>query len=81
MFNMEPSDYTTLLAAQGGGCAICGATTSGDRWNGHLHIDHDHKTGTVRGLLCQKCNQGLGWFKHEAKLLQAAAKYLRTMRP
>jgi hypothetical protein len=47
--------YEALLAAQGGGCAICGAKPKTRR----LHVDHDHKTGKVRGLLCHRCNRGL----------------------
>lgn len=63
--------YARLLAAQGGGCAICGATPKTRR----LHVDHDHRTGAVRGLLCHRCNRYLpswaipGWFL-------AAAGYL-----
>jgi hypothetical protein len=48
-------EYARMLAAQGGGCAICGATPKTRR----LHVDHDHKTGTVRGLLCHRCNRAL----------------------
>ena len=42
------------------------------------NIDHNHDTEKVRGLLCQKCNQGLGLFKDSAKILRKAAKYLDT---
>jgi hypothetical protein len=48
-------DYEALLAAQGGGCAICGNPPKTRR----LHVDHDHKTGKVRGLLCHRCNRAL----------------------
>jgi len=48
-------DYDALLVAQGGGCAICGTTPKSRR----LHVDHDHKTGKVRGLLCMRCNRAL----------------------
>jgi hypothetical protein len=44
--------YDDLLALQGGGCAICGAKPGTRR----LHIDHDHRTMTLRGLLCHRCN-------------------------
>ena len=44
-----------MLAEQGGGCAICGAPPKTRR----LHVDHDHKTGEIRGLLCYRCNKAL----------------------
>ena len=59
--------YDRLIAAQRGVCAICGAPPKTRR----LHIDHDHRTGKVRGLLCQRCNRALptwvttGWL-HQA---------------
>lgn len=58
------------LAAQGGKCAICGTT------KGKWHGDHDHDTGRFRGILCQKCNMGLGMFDDEAGRLAAAIAYL-----
>ena len=65
-------DYDAMLAAQGGVCAICGNPPKTRR----LHIDHDHKTGKVRGLLCFQCNRfTLGKYAKPAKL-RAAADYL-----
>lgn len=65
-------DYDRLLAAQGGGCAICGNPPKTRR----LDVDHDHKTGRVRGLLCFVCNHHLlGKYATAAKL-RAAADYL-----
>jgi hypothetical protein len=66
--------YEAQLAAQGGGCAICGYRPKpGGR---RLNIDHDHKTGAVRGLLCARCNRGLGWFRDDPDRLEIAATYL-----
>ena len=66
-------DYARLLEAQGGGCAICGATPKTRR----LHVDHDHATGMVRGLLCHRCNRALPtWVT--ARWLIAASNYLRV---
>lgn len=48
-------EYARMLAAQGGGCAICGAKPKTRR----LHVDHDHASGKVRGLLCHRCNRAL----------------------
>ena len=48
-------DYERLLTAQGGHCALCLTKPKSRR----LHVDHDHATGRIRGLLCQSCNTGL----------------------
>ena len=53
------------------GCCICGSTY-------RLHIDHNHSTGKYRGILCGKCNQGIGLLNDNAELLQKAAIYLQT---
>jgi hypothetical protein len=50
-------------------CVICGI-------NEKLVVDHDHKTGEVRGMLCNHCNRGLGHFKDDPMLLEFAAQYL-----
>jgi len=55
-----------------GTCQICGASPS---QRAH-HIDHDHETGVIRGVLCFKCNSGLGCFNDDPALLQAAINYL-----
>ena len=67
--------YDAQLAEQGGGCAICGKPPKlGGR---RLNIDHAHHSGEVRGLLCARCNRGLGWFADSPHLLFCAATYLR----
>lgn len=66
--------YLSMIAKQGGGCAICGASEStGGR---RLAIDHCHITGKVRGVLCEKCNFGLGHFADDPNLLKNAIAYL-----
>lgn len=60
-----------------GGCAICGRENGGGR-HGQLHIDHCHETGAVRGILCSECNTGLGKFRDDPKLLEAAMRYLTS---
>lgn len=62
-------------AMRAGGCDICGQANGEGRW-GNLHVDHDHKTGRVRGALCSECNYGLGKFKDDPVLLRKAAAYL-----
>lgn len=61
--------YEALLAEQEGSCFICHSEED-------LVVDHDHDTGDVRGILCRKCNSGLGMFKDNPELLTKAAEYL-----
>jgi hypothetical protein len=63
-------DVEELLAEQGGICAICGAPDP-------EHVDHDHRDGYVRGLLCFNCNGGLGQFRDSIEYLGKAITYLR----
>ena len=63
-----------MLAAQDGKCAICGTTSTGNRKA--FHVDHDHKTGKVRGLLCSNCNTGIGNLRDDIGLLNRAIEYL-----
>lgn len=73
------ADYHQMFLEQGEGCALCGAKVADAR--GHrLHIDHDHSTGGVRGLLCGNCNNGLGKFQDNPDLLRRAAEYLESRR-
>lgn len=57
-----------------GGCAICKSPTP----NGQKDwaVDHDHKTGKIRGILCAPCNKGLGHFQDDKQRLQQAIEYL-----
>jgi rubrerythrin len=78
---ITPAEYDALLSVQKGVCAICKTTQSIQPSPGHkrrrmLHVDHDHQTRIVRGLLCHHCNAGLGHFKDRKDLLQAAIDYL-----
>jgi hypothetical protein len=67
------------MVAQGGGCAICGRTPDDapGRWS-RLNIDHDHKTGKVRGVLCHGCNSGIGHLQDDPALLRRAAEYVEA---
>lgn len=72
-YGITLSDYEHMLEQQGNACAICGKVPAVIR----LAVDHCHDTKTVRGLLCSNCNMGIGHFKDNVGLLQAAATYLR----
>ena len=76
-WGMSPCDYDEILKSQGGVCAICGNPPSKKDKN-VLHVDHDHKTGEIRGLLCSFCNVGLGHFKDDVNLLAEAISYLKA---
>ena len=62
-----------LITAQSGRCAICRQAFENSK---DTHIDHDHDTDVIRGLLCSRCNLGLGMFKDSPESLRAAAAYL-----
>jgi Autographiviridae endonuclease VII len=71
-FGFSLAGYEELLARQGGGCAICGRRQG----KAALHVDHDHVTGEIRGLLCVGCNNALGQFHDDPELLYRAADYV-----
>ncbi len=74
-YGIEPEQFDTMLAAQSFRCAICEASEPGGR--GTWKVDHCHTTGAVRGLLCNGCNVGLGYFKDNQNALLKAAYYLK----
>lgn len=72
-FGISADEYTSMLESQGGGCAICGSKPKRQR----LAVDHDHRTGFIRGLLCKMCNKGvLGGAKDSVEILRSAVAYL-----
>jgi hypothetical protein len=78
-YGLTEDTYNSMLKQQHGKCAICGTTEPGGYGN-RLHIDHNHETGEVRGLLCNSCNNGLGRFKHKPNILLRAMTYLQGHR-
>ena len=75
-YKLTVEQYRSLLESQGNKCAICGKLGEVGHRKG-LHIDHNHTTGMVRGLLCGTCNRGIGTIGEDPDLLEAAARYLR----
>lgn len=72
-YGLTSEVFDLLLKHQGNGCAICGTNDWGPR---RPHIDHDHTTNKLRGILCHSCNTALGLFKDNAEILQKAIEYL-----
>lgn len=92
-FGISIEKYYQILSDQNNGCAICGIEHNGKIGNKHKYntsedldrnklfsVDHDHKTGGIRGLLCTKHNNGLGCFDDDIDLLEKAIKYLKKYR-
>jgi hypothetical protein len=76
-YGITRSDYDRMLAEQGSRCAICRTDQPGSRqklWS----VDHCHASNRVRGLLCHRCNLGLGYFKDDPDRLRSAIVYLEA---
>ena len=71
-FNISIDDWQEIFQKQNGRCAICDRHQS--EFNIRFAVDHNHKTGAVRGLLCMSCNRNLGWFE---KNKNKAEKYVK----
>lgn len=83
-YGISLDQYAAMVAAQNGGCAICGRTA--DDGGRFLCVDHDHRCcpakkrscgQCIRGLLCSNCNRALGWLNDDPDLVEKAARYLR----
>jgi hypothetical protein len=69
-YSLTTDEYKEMVIRQGGRCAICGSSDTA------LCIDHCHSEGSVRGLLCNSCNLGLGFFKDDPSRLGKAIRYI-----
>ena len=69
-YDLTPAEVVALVASQDGVCALCWVRQP-------EHVDHDHRSGEVRGILCFTCNTGMGNFGDSPARLLAAAGYLR----
>ncbi|HEX4699376.1 MAG TPA: endonuclease VII domain-containing protein [Actinomycetes bacterium] len=72
-YGMTSAEVDALLAGQGGLCAICRAAPA-------VHVDHDHATATVRGMLCFPCNAAIGHLRDCPQVVRRAAVYLEKAR-
>lgn len=73
-YSFSQKEHDKIFKEQNGKCAIC--RTPESDLNHILAVDHCHKTGKVRGLLCNSCNKGLGMFKDNTLILEDAIYYL-----
>jgi len=73
-YNLTMEEYVEIFEAQGMKCAICGSDNS--KRSKDWCVDHDHKTGKVRGILCYGCNSALGFFEDNTSILERAINYL-----
>jgi hypothetical protein len=72
-YGITVNQFNGMLVLQNNACAICKVKFIVKK---HRHIDHDHKTGKVRGILCHKCNTSLGHFCDSIQILKSAIEYL-----
>lgn len=76
-FGLTEEQFYGLFARQGNACPLCGVHISPDRPKSYA-LDHDHRTGIFRGLVCQRCNSGIGMFGESVEIVRRVAKYLST---
>ena len=77
-YGLTPEEFNQMFADQKGECLICKRHQS--EFKETLSVDHDHKTGKVRGLLCGACNRAIGLFKDDPNIIRAAIDYLKDNR-
>jgi len=73
-YGVTDEQVEKLVAEQAGRCRICRVSEA-------TSLDHCHETGRIRAMLCRACNAGLGFFRDDARLMRAAAAYLRRQIP
>ena len=79
LYGLEPAEAHTLFDAFYSRCAICGQVETAVSRTGRpksISVDHDHDTGRIRGVLCDRCNLALGYLRDNPDLLRRAADYL-----
>ena len=74
-YGLTVEKFNQMYADQNGRCAICGVSSDVER---NLAVDHDHKTGKVRGLLCVFCNTLTGYVEKQPKRIKRVKEYLKT---
>lgn len=77
-YGLSLDDYDRMLISQSGRCLVCGNDFKHSR---DSNVDHCHKTGRVRGILCTACNSGIGYFRDDPTIMESAITYLRRTTP
>lgn len=75
-YGITLDQYNKILEDQNYKCKICKTEDTGSKLTSNLCVDHCHKTGKVRGILCNKCNSALGFFKDNKNIIKQALLYL-----
>lgn len=75
LYGLAEADFAALAERQNNSCAICRKHVTDPS---HFHVDHCHASGRVRGLLCGRCNQGIGLFREDPEIMQNAARYVQN---
>jgi hypothetical protein len=80
-YGITAEDFDRMWKSQRGRCGICAGVLSNERAHGgcKVNIDHDHRDGRVRGLLCSRCNSGIGLLRDDPRLLRRAAKWVKSL--
>ena len=78
-YGITVEEYNSLLVKQEGKCAICDTRSPGGRYS-RFHVDHCHDSGVIRGLLCNRCNIGIGLFEHDSAVFKKAVSYLESVK-
>lgn len=76
-YGISAADYDRMVADRRGLCDSCGNPPTGKRGAAVLHVDHDHATNVIRGLLCGPCNQALGLLKDDPNAIYQLLLYAR----
>ncbi len=77
-YSLSVEDYNARLSEQLCKCKICGKQHDPSVKRGRLYVDHDHKSGDVRGLLCGACNSAIGYMNDDVEIFEKAIAYLKS---
>jgi hypothetical protein len=77
-YNITLDDYNELFEIQNGECAVCGKHQS--ELKRRLYVDHCHKTGIIRGLLCHRCNSSIGLLFEDLEIIKGIFEYVKKFK-